>query len=423
MSHDATRKTFFRQSGWMVFSVVLSGVLFYCVHFFAKEIPESEYGVFGTLLAVLNLMVGLQSVFAQQTAVSVKDSEKRELVSTARGVLIGSCVIWAVFSAAIFIFRDSILAGWHIHNPAALWLMLVLLLLTVFNPVFGGLLQGDQNFFWLGWSQIFNSVGRLVAVAVIVHYFGGLSTGMVAGILIGLGLSVTTAAWQSRYLWTGPGAPVHWKNWFSKVIPLVFGAGSFQFLFSADPIFVQYYSDGSDTGYYIAAGTLGRALCAFTGPVVAVMFPKIVRSSALARKSNFMGMTLVITAVMACIGAFGLTVIAPWFVPKFMYRPEYVAALPLLPWFSAAMVPLAISNVLLNDLLARSRFAVVPWVTLVAIGYAVALTQYHSSFTVVIQTLGVFSFMFLAVVGVLAWRDARVQRLSPESTVSVAAKS
>jgi hypothetical protein len=154
-------------------------------------------------------------------------------------------------------------------------------------------------------------------------------------------------------------------------------------MFSVDPIFVQYCSDGKDTGYYVAAGTLGRALCAFTGPVATVMFAKIVRNSALSGKSNYMGLTLVITAVMAAIGAFGLSVIAPWLVPKFMYKPEYTAALPLLPWFSAAMVPLALSNVLLNNFLARGRFTVVPWVALVAVGYAAALFQWGTStFTV-----------------------------------------
>jgi O-antigen/teichoic acid export membrane protein len=232
---------------------------------------------------------------------------------------------------------------------------------------------------------------------------------MLAGLLVGLFLSTSVAAYQSRQIWwTQPGGNVNWKEWMCRVIPLVLGVGSFQFLFSADPLFVQYYSaDGSQTGYYTAAGTLGRALCAFTGQVVAVMFPKIARSVALSEKSNYMGLTLLVTAVMVGVGAFGLTIIAPWLVPKVFYNEEYRAALPLLPWYAAAMAPLALANVLFYDLLARCKFAVVWGAVFVAAGYAWALTAHHGSFVEVLQTLCVANLVFLAVVAIFSWRDSK----------------
>jgi len=48
---------------------------------------------------------------------------------------------------------------------------------------------------------------------------------------------------------------------------------------------------------------------------------------------------------------------------------------PLVPWFAWGMLPLTLANVLINALLARGRFAVVPWLVLVAIGYGVALAM------------------------------------------------
>lgn len=72
----------------------------------------------------------------------------------------------------------------------------------------------------------------------------------------------------------------------ARVGPLTFGFGAFQFMFSADPLFVQAWFDKDQTAFYMAAGTLGRALVAFTGPMVAVMFPKIVRSAALSEPTR-----------------------------------------------------------------------------------------------------------------------------------------
>ena len=64
------RSTFFRQSGWLMTASVGGGLLMWAVHFLSKRIPDAEYGVFGTLLAVVIFIPGmpLQMVLAQQTA-------------------------------------------------------------------------------------------------------------------------------------------------------------------------------------------------------------------------------------------------------------------------------------------------------------------------------------------------------------------
>ena len=52
------------------------------------------------------------------------------------------------------------------------------------------------------------------------------------------------------------------------------------------------------------------------------------------------------------------------------------------------MVPLSVANVLLNNLLARSLFKVVPALCVLAGVYAFALTQFHDTPVMVIKTLG-----------------------------------
>ena len=64
------------------------------------------------------------------------------------------------------------------------------------------------------------------------------------------------------------------------------------------------------------------------------------------------------------------------------------------------MVPLALANVLVNDLIARGKFQVVPFLVLLAMAYGLALTQFHTSLIMVLQTLGVFNLLLF---GVCAW--------------------
>src|SRR5476649_1519863 len=83
--------TFFRQSGWMMMAATASGALMYCVHpIVSRGMPKEEYGVFTTLLQVVTLMsipaIGLQTVFAQQTAAAITDQQQRIVASEFRAV-------------------------------------------------------------------------------------------------------------------------------------------------------------------------------------------------------------------------------------------------------------------------------------------------------------------------------------------------
>jgi len=67
------------------------------------------------------------------------------------------------------------------------------------------------------------------------------------------------------------------------------------------------------------------------------------------------------------------------------------------------MVPLAVGNVLLNNLMAHSRFKVCIPLVCVAAGYWIALQYHHDSFKQVIQLLGITNLVFLAVCALFTW--------------------
>ena len=58
---------------------------------------------------------------------------------------------------------------------------LPLLLVSLWLPMFSGVVQGRQDFFWLGWMQIFGGAGRFIAAAILVLALGFGAAGMMAG--------------------------------------------------------------------------------------------------------------------------------------------------------------------------------------------------------------------------------------------------
>ena len=156
MTAAGHRASFFRQSGWMMIATVAGGVFMTAVLFLSKAIPESEYGLYGAFLSVAMFIpaMPLQMVLAQQTARARALHREHELSGLIRAAWLGTFVIWLVAVGVVLLFQGAIMAQWKITNPAALWLTLPVLLFTVWLPMFYGVLQGQQNFLWLGWSMM-----------------------------------------------------------------------------------------------------------------------------------------------------------------------------------------------------------------------------------------------------------------------------
>ena len=265
-----------------------------------------------------------------------------------------------------------------------------------------------------------NGIGRLVfaGLAVMVVSASSLAsrsvhayaTGMMVGVLAGMLVSAGIAAWYTRDLWLATAEKSDLAALLRQIVPLFLGFLGFQILFTADTLFVKtYFSkiNPSLPDYYVSAGTLSRALMWLVLPLAAVMFPRLVHSAAKSQKTGLMGPVLLGTLVLSVGGGLGLVVLGPWVVPWIYQKSSPADIVSLLPWYVSAMVPLALANVLLNDLFARpsSKFIPASVVFALALGYLFALTRFHDSMVMVLQTMGVFNLVLLGVCGAFAWRS------------------
>jgi len=374
----------------------------YAVHFLAKDISESEYSIFVTMLMVTACIpvMPLQMVFAKLTADGLVTNRLRQLAGMIRLGWLWTLILWAVSSLIVLCFQNQIAERWHLNGLEVLWVTLAVVLMNLWMPMFSGVLQGRQDFFWLGWSAIVSGFGRLAVAALIVLAFHGGATGMIAGAFAGIGAWAGIAIWRSRDLWRVKPEPFDGRSLFKQVAPLMIGFAACQVLFTTDTMFAKAYFSGDEMASYGAAGTLSRGLLWLVLPLAAVMFPKIVHASAKSEKSNLLGIVLLGTAVLTICGAAGLCIVGP-IVVKLVYTPAYVATTTkLLPWYAFSMVPLALANVLVNDLMARARFKVVPLMVLLALAYGFTLpfmlNRFHHM-EVALQTLGAFNLLLLVI--------------------------
>ena len=407
-----SQTTFFRQSGWLVVATVASGVFMTATQVVASRwMTPTEYGVWFALLRIFLLMsvpsIGLQIVFAQQTAAAVTELQSHQLARAVRATAQAMFVIWLFMALVAFVGQQHWIALLKITNPAALWVTVLIGLASLWLPMVKGVLQGLQNFLGLGWVLILDGVGRFGAILAIL-WLGGQAAGGMTGALIGQGVSLLIGAWLIRHLLRARGRRMEWFPWLRRVVPLTLGIGCIQFMANADVVFVQSVFPGEIASqHYMPAAMIGLAMVTFTTPLAAVMFPKVVRSVALTQDTRALRQAMGATALLGGGAALASTVlpVLPLQIIYFGNR-AYWAASPLVPWFVWCLWPLILANVLIGNLLARERFAMVPWLLLVAVGYGVALATLKPRLLVmeqfqalrsVIQTLGLSNLLLLGV--------------------------
>jgi hypothetical protein len=400
---------FFRQSGWLMIAAIAGGALTWGVHFLNKVIDPAEYSTFGVLLMATACLptMPLQMVYAQQSALALATDRRRQLASLIRLGVLWTFLFWLLAAAVVFVFRNNIVAGWHLQNELGLWVTLALLLVSLWAPMFIGLLQGRQDFFWMGWTTILGGALRLIGAVIFVMAFALGSAGMMVGALIGVTLTVLIPVWRTRDLWLTQAERFDWYNVLRQVLPLLFGFGACQFMFTSDTMFATAYFDGEQMKPYVVAGTLSRALLWLVMPMAAVMFPKLIQSRLKSEKTNLFGLVVLGTAVLSICGAIGLWLVGPFVVRFVAHAGDVAGTMALLPWYAGAMVPLALANVMVNDLLARSRFGVVPVMVLLAATYGFTLpwmlNHFPGRLEVVLQTLGAFNFLLFGICAWFAW--------------------
>ncbi len=372
---------------------------------------EGEYLLFLAMLDMMGQMaiptLGVQTVLAQETARSQNEAGHRLVASAARWLLWAVLVLWLLAALGFFVFRQRFLGAFEITNPAALVFMLLAALVGMATPVMAGLLQGKQDFKWFGFATLFNGVGRLAGVAIAVVWIGALAAGAMSAVLVGSALTLSIMTWHTRELWMAPGSTeFSWMPLLKRILPISLILGVPTVLFTVDSIIVKNFFGAADD--YGRARMIGRTLVFITAPMVFVMFPRVVRSAAKGEATSVLAQTLAFTGIVGGIGATFLT-----FMPDLPIRvlwpgePKFLSAAQFVPWFAWCMLPLALANVLISNLLARERYSALPWLSAVAIGYILSLRYKHESLLSVIQTLGVFGLLLVLVCVVFTIRQPR----------------
>lgn len=419
MSSAESRATFFRQSGWMVFATIAGGVFNMLSSLVVFRMPDDQVNAFDAALAALAIFgtpaLGVQAAFAAQASVADEPDRMKTLAATMRGAFLWLTVGWMALAVLSVVFKDRILSLYGLSQPAYLWVLLALALVTLWTPVTNGTLQGRQDFRWFGLGTLLNGLGRFAVLVAVVLVLKLGALGGLVGVLGGSLAVFVLVTWRTHDVLAMPGGEVDWRGFLRRAVPLTFGLGALVTIMQADALIVREKLRVLDLTTeeivgYTAARRIGQVLVFLVGAVVSVMYPKVARSFQRTEATDVLKLTVCLTALVSVLGA-AVTSLIPQIPLRILAGSGATAeSATLVVAFVWALVPLAISNVLVWNLLARECYRAVPFLVLVAGGCWLALRTYNDRLLTVITVVGISALVLLLVSTIFILIENRARR-------------
>jgi O-antigen/teichoic acid export membrane protein len=332
-------------------AVMVTGVFNYSFQVvMGRMLLPKEYGLMNALLALFVIMV--VPVTPLFTVITHKTAEYKALGDLAaihdlhrkmsrRVILAGLCglVLFLVLSPYL---RDYL----HMSSLAPIVIIGMSLVAALAYPVNLAVLQGVQDYKWLGiYSALGGPAKFLFTVLFVWAGFGvsGVMAGMVASGLLLWAMSYFPTDKHLIHAKGGYGVAKHIS--FTDAIPVFLAVFAFTLLTQADMVLVNRYFSAQDTaGIYASAGVLGKAVMYIPGAIVLALFPMVSEQYALNRGSRH----LLIKALIMTMAISGSGAVFFYLFPVSIIGVVYGD-------YGLAMLPMALLMVLMNYLIAREK--------------------------------------------------------------------
>lgn len=360
---------------------------------------RGDYSAFVSLrdaLAILMTpLVGMQTAFAQLAAKDLGNESSGQWSSALKGLLKGLLLFWVVLAVVVAFVQRPLATLYNLPTPALLWFGLAAGFFLIGTPALFGVLQGKQDFWGLGFAKICTDVGLCIGVCLGVVVIRPDAFGASLGLSLGAALGFIASFALTRKHSTTSDTQFDTIAFIKRFLPLSLGLGVTTYMFGQDMLTVQrHWLEGTDG--YAAARVVGRTVVFLTAPLTWVMFPKVAQNVGKAESTTVLAQALGATALIGG-GASLLCTLFPSLPLRILNPNMGPEVARLVPWFAWGLLPLALSIVLINNLLARERFELIPAILAVAVAYGITLHYYHPSFESIIGCMIGFGLLLLGV--------------------------
>ena len=401
------------QGGFMAAAMVVAGGFDYLVNIVVgRQLPPTEFFIFVTVTALLQVMVQVTNVIRNVVAYYTAEATVGDDAVARVGSVLGRSWRWSwrwgLAATALMALLSPLLARFlHIPTPWPLWAASLALLLLFLRPVTDGALQGTQHFFGLGAVQVLQSLLRLVFAAALLG-LGLQAAGAVVALPLGstVALALALVLLRAYFRAPAPAAPPRAISWRYSAYTLL-GLLAFAVMANADAIIVRRIFGDAAAEAYAPVVTLGKMNLFIPLGIGLVLFPKATQRRAAGRDPRPVLLLALAATLLPGLLLTALYALWPGQIVALVFGPAYADPGRLLALVGLATTLYAAVNIWLNYALSLKRPAFITALVVVVALQLVGIVLYHPTLTAIAAILVMAGVVGNILALALVWVDTQ----------------
>lgn len=310
---------------------IISGILGFAFHFsMGRILGPANYGVLGVILSLVYIMsIGLNTLQTGITKFVSEFNAKKEYskISYLINQSIKKLTFYGIILFIIFIFITPLLAKFlHITitplliiSPCIIFLMLL--------PINRGSLQGLQRFKGLSWNLIIEGIVKLFGGIILVLLGMGIN-GAIFSIVLAYAIPFFVGFYPLKDITKKKKKEFNTKKIYKFSIPVLIALISLTLMYSIDIILIKHFFSAIESGYYIAAGLLGKILFFATLSISQVMFPKVSELYNKKKEHKHLLNKSLLISLIIIIPTIIIFHLFPKLIVNILFGPQFFEAIP-----------------------------------------------------------------------------------------------
>lgn len=377
-------------------SNIASGFLAYLYQILmGRFLTPYEFGSLSAMMALIGFcsspLGAIFMVVSRTTGILFAGDHKFQISHFYRKSIIFVAMIVAIGIGSAFMIRTPLM---RLIKTDSLWFFLIALISLFFvalSVVSNGVMQGLQRFLAYGLSG-FASILLKTFLSLIFIIFGYGLIGAISGYLVSSVIIFIWGFWfckleLAKYSYGRPNfeSTVNLKT----ALPVLLANIAFASMTQLDMVIVNWYFDSKEAGLYAAASVLGKAVLYLPGGLVLAMFPFVVDAHAKKESTIIMLRQVVLTTFFICVAAAIIYFLFAEEIIIMLYGSSYLNAASVLKWYGFAMLPLALTLIAENYLIAKGKTLFV-WIFMAIAPFQIfAIHLWHADLMQIVIIMGV----------------------------------
>jgi hypothetical protein len=309
------------------------------------------------------------------------------VVHTMKYVMIGA--LW--FACGVMAFSPKIAIFLRIPTVTPIMILMGVYLCYALFPVFYGAVQGLKQFFLLGMLQFFWGLARFSAAVLAILVIGGNEETLLFTTMAAMAMASFAAYVPARLVFDAPHEKVSTIEYLKAsnlMLPTMITVSLVIILKNIDIILAKHFFDTAGAAAYTCTSRVGSGFFVLSG-IIMVMFPHVSEEKTLGRNPiGYLIKSLLFTTALSVVGIL-VALVAPELIMKIITLNGNIPGAPqLIRWIGFAVLPLTLTNIMTNYLLAKHYAGFLPILFAGVISQATLLWLFRANPATLLWGLG-----------------------------------